>query len=153
MIGFEAIGQGSNTVTLGNSSVTATRLRGAVSGSSFVKDGATSTNILLAGGSDIPQSTFQTALTNPITGTGTTNYLSKWTGTGTQSSSVIFDNGTDVSIGMSAPLTGGGAARWITLDGISTYGGGVISSLNVLQKPTIMQIQLCANRDGIRRRY
>jgi len=39
---------------------------------------------------------FQTALTNPTTGIGTTNYLSKWTGSTTLGNSGFFDNGTSV---------------------------------------------------------
>ncbi|MCM2339341.1 MAG: DUF5011 domain-containing protein [Burkholderiales bacterium] len=46
---------------------------------------------------------YQTALTNPVTGTGTTNYLSKFTGTSTLGNSLIFDNGTNVGIGTTAP--------------------------------------------------
>jgi hypothetical protein len=41
----------------------------------------------------------QNALTNPVTGTGTTNYLTKFTGTSTIGNSLIFDNGTNVGIG------------------------------------------------------
>jgi hypothetical protein len=41
----------------------------------------------------------QNALTNPVTGTGTTNYLPKFTGTSTIGNSQIFDNGTNVGIG------------------------------------------------------
>jgi hypothetical protein len=41
----------------------------------------------------------QAALTNPITGTGTTNYVSKFTGSTTLGDSQIFDNGTNVGIG------------------------------------------------------
>ena len=41
----------------------------------------------------------QNALTNPVTGTGTTNYLSKFTGTSTIGNSIIQDNGTYVSVG------------------------------------------------------
>ena len=41
----------------------------------------------------------QNALTNPVTGTGTTNYVSKFTGTSTIGNSLIFDNGTNVGIG------------------------------------------------------
>jgi hypothetical protein len=41
----------------------------------------------------------QSALTNPVTGTGTTNYISKFTGTSTIGNSLIFDNGTNVGIG------------------------------------------------------
>jgi hypothetical protein len=45
----------------------------------------------------------QNALTNPVTGTGTTNYLSKFTGTSTIGNSQIFDNGTNVGIGTATP--------------------------------------------------
>jgi hypothetical protein len=41
----------------------------------------------------------QSALTNPVTGTGTTNYLPKFTGTSTIGNSQVFDNGTNVGIG------------------------------------------------------
>ena len=41
----------------------------------------------------------QNALTNPITGTGTTNYHTKFTGTSTIGNSLIWDNGTNVGIG------------------------------------------------------
>ncbi len=51
VIGYEAIGIGSNTVVLGNNSITTTRLRGAVQGGSFVKDAGTSTQFLMADGS------------------------------------------------------------------------------------------------------
>ena len=47
----------------------------------------------------------QSALTNPVTGTGTLNFVSKFTSTGsTLGNSQIFDNGTDVGIGTSGPL-------------------------------------------------
>jgi hypothetical protein len=45
---------------------------------------------------NIPQ--YQAALTNPVTGTGTTNYLPKFTGSTTVGNSQVFDNGTRVGI-------------------------------------------------------
>jgi hypothetical protein len=45
----------------------------------------------------------QSALTNPVTGTGTTNYLPKFTGASTIGNSQIFDNGTNVGIGTATP--------------------------------------------------
>jgi hypothetical protein len=45
----------------------------------------------------------QNALTNPVTGTGTTNYLPKFTGTSTVGNSQIFDDGTNVGIGTIIP--------------------------------------------------
>ena len=46
----------------------------------------------------------QNALTNPVTGTGTTNYLPKFTGTSTIGNSLIFDNGTNVGINTTTPV-------------------------------------------------
>ncbi len=40
----------------------------------------------------------QNALTNPVTGTGTTNYLPKFTGASTIGNSVVYDNGSFVGI-------------------------------------------------------
>jgi hypothetical protein len=49
----------------------------------------------------------QNALTNPVTGTGTTNYLPKFTGTSTIGNSQIFDNGTTVFVNaITAPALG-----------------------------------------------
>jgi hypothetical protein len=45
---------------------------------------------------NIPQ--YQSVLTNPVTGTGTTNYLPKFTGASTIGNSQIFDNGTNVLV-------------------------------------------------------
>jgi hypothetical protein len=45
----------------------------------------------------------QNALTNPITGTGTTNYLPKFTGASALGNSQLFDNG-NVGIGNAAPF-------------------------------------------------
>ena len=65
---------------------------------------------------NIPQ--YQTALTNPVTGTGTTNYLPKFTGTSTIGDSSISDNGTGrVSIGTTSfndsfVISNSGAAGW-----------------------------------------
>jgi hypothetical protein len=44
----------------------------------------------------------QNALTNPVTGTGTTNYLPKFTGATTIGNSQVFDDGTNVGIGITA---------------------------------------------------
>jgi hypothetical protein len=45
----------------------------------------------------------QNVLTNPVTGTGTTNYVPKFTGTSTVGNSQIFDNATSVGIGTTTP--------------------------------------------------
>jgi len=45
----------------------------------------------------------QNALTNPITGTGTTNYLPKFTGASALGNSLIYDSGTNIGIGITTP--------------------------------------------------
>jgi hypothetical protein len=45
----------------------------------------------------------QNALTNPVTGTGTTNYVPKFTGASAIGNSLIFDDGTNVGIGTATP--------------------------------------------------
>jgi hypothetical protein len=47
----------------------------------------------------------QSALTNPVTGTGTTNYLPKFTGTSTIGNSAIYDNGGNIGIGIATSTT------------------------------------------------
>jgi hypothetical protein len=61
----------------------------------------------------------QAALTNPVTGTGTTNFLSKFTGTSTIGNSLVFDNGTNVGIGTTSPTT--------LLDVNGTINGGFLT--------------------------
>lgn len=46
---------------------------------------------------NIPQ--YQSVLTNPVTGTGTTNYVTKWTSSSAVGNSQIIDNGTAIGIG------------------------------------------------------
>ena len=63
-----------------------------VSASSFIKSGGTSSQYLMADGS-------VSTLTNPITGSLTTNYIPKATGTTTLGNSLIYDTGTSIAIG------------------------------------------------------
>ena len=48
---------------------------------------------------------YQAALTNPVTGTGTANYLPKFIGSTSIANSLIFDNGTNVLIGTTTAPT------------------------------------------------
>jgi hypothetical protein len=45
----------------------------------------------------------QAALTNPVTGTGTTNYLAKFTATSAIGNSLLFDDGTNVGVNTNSP--------------------------------------------------
>ena len=47
----------------------------------------------------------QATLTNPVTGTGTTNYVPKFTGSTSLGNSQIYDNGTNVGIGITSPTS------------------------------------------------
>lgn len=75
---------------------------GEATGVKFIKSGGTSSQFLKADGS-VDSTTYQTALTNPVTGTGTTNYIPKFTGASAIGNSLIFDNGTNVGIGTASP--------------------------------------------------
>jgi hypothetical protein len=50
---------------------------------------------------NIPQ--YQSVITNPVTGTGTTNYHAKWTSSSTLNNSLIYDDGTNVGISTASP--------------------------------------------------
>ena len=62
----------------------------------------------------------QSALTNPVTGTGTTNYIAKWTSSSAIGNSLVFDNGTSVGIATNSPKalfeTGGEVGRHIAIN-------------------------------------
>ena len=93
----------------------------------------------------------QSALTNPVTGTGTTNYLPKFTGTSTIGNSGISDDGTTVNLnsrvlyGTSATLTGalnGNTANFVigtsssmgfTISQNSTFAFGSTNGRRVVQ--------------------
>ena len=63
----------------------------------------TSGQALTTDGSDPAQLSW-TTLTAPVTGTGTQNYVTKWSAGGTGiENSTIFDNGTNVGIGTASP--------------------------------------------------
>lgn len=64
----------------------------------------------------------QSALTNPITGTGTVNYVSKFTGTTSLGNSSIFDNG-NVGIGTTSPSS--------KLDITGTRAGLILNNITV----------------------
>lgn len=91
---------GSNSLTISNSG-NGTFL-GSVTATSIIKSGGTSSQFLKADGS-VDSTSYQPLLTNPITGTGATNYLSKFTGANTLGNSLIYDNGTNVGIGTTSP--------------------------------------------------
>jgi len=70
IIGYGVTGNGSNTATIGNSSITANYFTGSVNGGSFVKSGGTSAQILAADGSVITAGTNVTISGGTISATG-----------------------------------------------------------------------------------
>ena len=46
---------------------------------------------------------YQPLLTNPVTGVGTSGYLSRWNGTNSVTSGIIFDNGSNIGIDIITP--------------------------------------------------
>jgi len=77
----------------------ATTLNGTFTATSIIKSGGTASQYLMADGS-------VTTLTNPVTGTGTTNTLPKFTGASTIGNSNISDSGSLITLGSSTLITG-----------------------------------------------
>ena len=71
---------------------------GSVTAASLIKSGGTSSQFLKADGS-VDSTTYQPLLTNPVTGTGTTNYLPKWTSGSALGNSIITDSGSIITVG------------------------------------------------------
>ena len=90
------VGTGYITPLLIDSQTGAATFSSSVTATSLIKSGGTSSQYLMADGST-------STLTNPITGTGTTNYLPKFTASSTIGNSLLFDDGTSVGIGTTSP--------------------------------------------------
>jgi hypothetical protein len=65
----------------------------------------------------------QNALTNPVTGTGTTNYLPKFTGASTIGNSAITDNGSLISVGLNTLFSGYIDGLGLRATSSSAFGG------------------------------
>jgi hypothetical protein len=73
--------------------------------SQFIRSGGTSSQFLKADGS-IDSTSYQPTLTNPITGTGTTSYLPKFTGTSAIGNSLLYDTGSALLVGATSASDG-----------------------------------------------
>jgi hypothetical protein len=116
-IGNSIIYQSGTNVGIMNASPTTTldvtgggQFSGSIIALSFIKSGGTSAQILAADGSVITAGTNITisggtisTTGSGITGSGTTNYLPKFTGASSIGNSLIFDNGTNIGIGLTSP--------------------------------------------------
>jgi hypothetical protein len=77
------------------------RARAAIS---LTTTGTSGAATYVSGVLNIPQ--YQGVLTNPVTGTGTTNYLPKFTGASTIGNSIITDTGTLITLGSNSVVSG-----------------------------------------------
>jgi hypothetical protein len=97
---------------------------GTLNATTLVKSGGTSSQYLMADGST-------STLTNPVTGTGTTNYLPKFTGASTIGNSVIQESSGNIGIGVTPTykldVRGSSGAYW---NG-STYTGGTPLAISI----------------------
>lgn len=91
-------------------------------------------NVVSDSGVDV--TSLQPLLTNPVTGTGTTNYLPKWTGTTAVGNSLVFDNGTNVGIGTATPNT-----YLAGVLGASIFSSGVSVGLSIASSNTNYLLQ------------
>ena len=88
----------------------------------FSKSGSNNIGIFAFNNTAERTYTLPDASGNIVLGTGTTNFIPKFTGASTLGNSLIFDNGTNVLIGTTSELTGGGRLQ---VNGrITAVGGG-----------------------------
>ena len=89
----------------------------------IIKSGGTTSQFLKANG-DVDSTSYQPLLTNPVTGTGTTNFLPKFTGASTIGNSIVYDDGTNIGIGTISPQ------RKLDVNGDIRVRGGAIDLSN-----------------------
>jgi hypothetical protein len=135
-------GLGNNTA-LSLSNVAAS-INGNVTATSFIKSSGTSTQYLMADGS-------VSTLTNPITGTGTTNTLPKFTGASALGNSNITDSGTLISLGSNTTISSGALGIGTSsLTGyiirIASNLTGATSTFGINNSPTIQSDVTSASR-------
>jgi hypothetical protein len=94
---------------------------GTLNATTLVKSGGTSSQYLMADGS-------VSTLTNPVTGTGTTNYVPKWTSGSAIGNSAIYDNAGNVGIGTASPNAKLEVNGAITFSSVDTFGQLVVKA-------------------------
>ena len=139
VIGSQAIGNGSNSVTLGNSSITKTILRSNVGIGTASPDSALTVvngayfqrGVRMSG---LPTGVGTKALridatgkistsdtlANGISGTGTTNYIPKFTSSSAIGNSLLYDDGISVGLGTTSPVSAGVGMPTLDIAGAST---------------------------------
>jgi len=99
-------------------------LQGGATGEYYHLNSAANTKLLSWQSSGIPNADIQSASTwnSKIGGSGTANYISKFTASGTIGNSLIQDDGTGLSIGISSPYPG--VKFYVASTGIAIVGSG-----------------------------
>ena len=87
---------GATRFSINSSGNISTGVGKSITAGSFVKDGGTASQFLMADGS---------VSTGVVTGSGTTNYIPKWTSGSALGNSIVFDTGTNVGINTALPVT------------------------------------------------
>jgi hypothetical protein len=140
-IGDSIIKEDNNRIGIGKTPTTTLDVNGTIQGTSIVKSGGTSSQFLKADGS-VDSTSYQLTLTNPITGTGTTNYLPKFTGATAIGNSNIQDSGTLITLGSNTTISSGGLGiGTVQLTGynlrVSKSITGAVTAYGVLSEGTI----------------
>jgi hypothetical protein len=95
---------------------------GTLTSASFIKSGGTASQFLMADGS------VTTGVANPVGGTGTTNYLSKWTSASGIGNSIAYDNGNAIVLGTGTINSIPSWMKLITTDTIQSGFGSVYNN-------------------------
>ena len=98
---------------------------GTLTSASFIKSGGTSSQYLMADGS------VTTGISNPVGGTGTTNYLPKWTSGSVIDNSVIYELNSKIHIGTTTESSYKLEVNAGTAGGISVSNAAAVLSLNL----------------------
>jgi hypothetical protein len=80
---------------------------------------------------------YTATFTAGISGTGTANYLTKWTGTSTVSNSVLYDDGTNVGIGTASPTFKLDVTGTLRATGAATFSSSVTATNLILTAGTL----------------
>ena len=107
------------------------RARAAISLTTTGTSGAATYNVF-TGVLNIPQ--YQSVITNPVTGTGTANYVARWISSSQISTGVLYDNGTNVGIGTISPSA---ALHIASSNGLTL--GAIAGNVGTLQLTTTSQ--------------
>lgn len=87
---------GATRFSINSSGNISTGVGKSITAGSFIKDGGTASQYLMADGS-------ATTLSGLVTGSGTLGYHTKWTGSSTVGNGIIYDNGTKIGINTNDP--------------------------------------------------